>query len=82
MIDGYEKVTPLEPSEKRILGELLAARMCASIVVPASRAGLYDDAERATRNLRGEAFRVLSLIESTGWDEVAKRLGGREPGRA
>ncbi len=80
MIDGYEKVTPLEQHEKRILGELLAARMCASIVVPASRAALYAGPGAHTRSERGEPFRVLSLLESYGWDEVARRLGGREPG--
>jgi 4-aminobutyrate aminotransferase-like enzyme/Ser/Thr protein kinase RdoA (MazF antagonist) len=80
MIDGYEKVTPLEHAEKQILGELLAARMCASIVVPASRAALYDDPEALVRGQRGEAFRILRLLQSVGWDEVARRLGGREPG--
>ena len=81
MIDGYEKVTPLEPEEKAILGELLAARMCAAIVVPASRAALYDDPDLLTRGQRGLPFRILRLFESVGWDEVARRLGGQEPGR-
>ena len=40
VIDGFEKVTPLEPGERAILGELLAARMCAAVVVPASRSAL------------------------------------------
>jgi 4-aminobutyrate aminotransferase-like enzyme/Ser/Thr protein kinase RdoA (MazF antagonist) len=81
MLDGYERVTPLEPEERAILGELLAARMCAAIVVPASRATLYDDPSRLTQGQRGLPFRILQLLESVGWEEVGRRLGGREPGR-
>jgi 4-aminobutyrate aminotransferase-like enzyme/Ser/Thr protein kinase RdoA (MazF antagonist) len=80
-IDGYEKVTPLEPGERAILGELLAARMCAAVVVPASRAALYDDPDALMEDLRVEGVAVLRRLESLGWDEVARRLGGREPGR-
>jgi 4-aminobutyrate aminotransferase-like enzyme/Ser/Thr protein kinase RdoA (MazF antagonist) len=80
MLDGYEKVTPLEPEERAILGELLAARLCAAIVVPASRAALYDDPNALTRGQRGLPFRILQLLESVGWDEVVGRLGGRQPG--
>jgi Ser/Thr protein kinase RdoA (MazF antagonist) len=67
MIDGYERITPLEAEERRILGELLAARMCAGIVVPASRAALYEDSAHVPQGARGLAFRILSLLESTGW---------------
>ena len=31
-------------------------------------------------HLRGQAVKVLRLFESLGWDEVRRRLGGREPG--
>jgi len=80
-IDGYEKVTPLEPLERQILGELLAARMCAAIVVPASRAALYDDPEALQPSVRETGANVLHQLESVGWDEVARQLGGREPGK-
>jgi 4-aminobutyrate aminotransferase-like enzyme len=80
MIDGYEKVTPLEPEERRILGELLAARMCAGVVIPMSRIGLYADPDAVMPHLRGQAVKVLRLFESLGWDEVRRRLGGRDPG--
>jgi 4-aminobutyrate aminotransferase-like enzyme/Ser/Thr protein kinase RdoA (MazF antagonist) len=79
-IDGYERVTPLEPEERAILGELLAARMCAAVVVPASRAALYEDPAALMAGLRDEGVAVLRLLQATGWDEVARRLGGREPG--
>jgi 4-aminobutyrate aminotransferase-like enzyme/Ser/Thr protein kinase RdoA (MazF antagonist) len=79
-LDGYEKVTPLEPDERAIVGELLAARMCAAVVIPASRAALYDDPDSLQAALRGSAVTVLRQLEAVGWDEVTKRLGGREPG--
>jgi 4-aminobutyrate aminotransferase-like enzyme/Ser/Thr protein kinase RdoA (MazF antagonist) len=79
-LDGYEKVTPLERGERAIVGELLAARMCAAVVVPASRAALYDDPDALMAELRDWGVSVLRILESVGWDEVARRLGGREPG--
>jgi 4-aminobutyrate aminotransferase-like enzyme/Ser/Thr protein kinase RdoA (MazF antagonist) len=80
-IDGFEKVTPLEPGERAILAELLAARMCAAVVVPASRAALYDDPDTLQPGVRELGAAVLRQLESVGWDEVARRLGGREPGK-
>ena len=81
-LDGYEKVTPLEPGERAIIGELLAARMCAAIVIPASRAALYEAPDALMADLRGQAAAVLRMFESLGWDEVGGRLAGREPGPA
>jgi len=80
-IDGYERVTPLELAERRILGELMAARMCAAVVVPASRAALYDHPHRFQSKPGDWSVTVLRTLASVGWDEVARRLGGREPGR-
>ena len=79
-LDGYDKVSPLEPGERAILGELLAARMCAAVVVPASRGALYDDPDALQPSVRDLGTAVLRTIESIGWDEVARQLGGREPG--
>jgi 4-aminobutyrate aminotransferase-like enzyme/Ser/Thr protein kinase RdoA (MazF antagonist) len=80
LIDGYESVSPLEPEERQILGELVAARMCAGVVVPLSRAGLYERPDAVMPHLRGQAVKVLRLFESLGWEDVRARLGGRQPG--
>ena len=80
-LDGYDMVTPLEPGERAILGELLAARMCAAVVVPASRSALYADPDALQPSVRDLGAAVLRTLESVGWDEVARQLGGREPGR-
>ncbi|HEY7025383.1 MAG TPA: aminotransferase class III-fold pyridoxal phosphate-dependent enzyme [Candidatus Limnocylindrales bacterium] len=80
-LDGYERITPLETEERRIVGELLAARMCAGIVIPSSRARLYSSDDPALfPHLGAQAEKILRLFEGLGWDEVRRRLGGREPG--
>jgi 4-aminobutyrate aminotransferase-like enzyme len=79
-IDGYERVTPLEPQERAILGELIAARACGAIVIPAMRAAVYAEGGPPQPELPGEGVALLELLESTGPEEVARRLGGLEPG--
>ena len=79
-IDGYERVTPLEAEEREIIGELLAARLCAAIVVPAWRSALYADPAALQAELRGEALDALRLLDAAGWVEVGRQLGGRQPG--
>jgi 4-aminobutyrate aminotransferase-like enzyme/Ser/Thr protein kinase RdoA (MazF antagonist) len=79
-LDGYEKLTSLELAERAIVGELVAARMCAAVVIPASRGALYDAPDSLMADLRGQAVAVLRMFESVGWDEVGRRLGGREDG--
>jgi 4-aminobutyrate aminotransferase-like enzyme/Ser/Thr protein kinase RdoA (MazF antagonist) len=79
-IDGYERVTPLEPGERAILGELIAGRACGAVVIPAMRAAVYSDGGPPQPELPGEGVALLELLESTGPEEVARRLGGREAG--
>ena len=80
LIDGYEKVTPLEPQERAIVGELLAARMCAAIVVPASRLSLYEKPETLQPSVRKLGATVLRQLASVGWDGIRRQLNSREPG--
>ena len=55
--------------------------MCAAIVVPASRAALYDDPDALMRDLRGQAAQSCACSKSLGWEEVGRSAGrGREPG--
>ena len=81
-IDGYERVMPLEAEERGIIGELLGARLCAAVVVPAWRSALYADPAALQAELRGEALDALRLLDAAGWDEVGRQLGGRQPGTA
>jgi len=81
LIDGYEMVTPLEPGERAILGELLAARMSVAVVVPASRAALYEEQDPVWDNLQDRGVAALRELEAVGWDEIRRQMGGREPGK-
>jgi 4-aminobutyrate aminotransferase-like enzyme/Ser/Thr protein kinase RdoA (MazF antagonist) len=79
-LDGFQRSVPLEPVELAIFGELVAARSCASVVVPVARAGLHRDGEALMGDLQVEARAILETFDALGFDEVARRLGGREPG--
>jgi 4-aminobutyrate aminotransferase-like enzyme len=80
-LDGFQRATPLEADELAIFGELVAARACASVVIPVARAGLHRDGDALMADLRLEARALLETFDALGFDEVARRLGGREPGR-
>jgi 4-aminobutyrate aminotransferase-like enzyme/Ser/Thr protein kinase RdoA (MazF antagonist) len=75
VLDGFQRVTPLEPIELEIMAELIAARSAVTIAIPAWRAarGLEeaDFAERYTAS----AEAIVRTILDTGWDESARRLG-------
>ncbi|MEX0985763.1 MAG: aminotransferase class III-fold pyridoxal phosphate-dependent enzyme [Actinomycetota bacterium] len=79
VLDGYQRVTPLEPIELRILGELLATRSAVTIAISSWRVAKgLENAEFAGR-YNGSVARTIEVILDAGWDEVARRLGS--PGR-
>lgn len=82
ILDGYQRVTPLEPVESRLLGELLAARAAVTIAISSWRSdrGLEDAAFAERYN--DKAARTLGTLVETGWDEVARQLGANVPGAA
>jgi 4-aminobutyrate aminotransferase-like enzyme/Ser/Thr protein kinase RdoA (MazF antagonist) len=75
VIDGYQRVTPLEPIELALLGELWATRCAISIAIKSWRVerGL-EDGEFAQRNL-DDWVTALELFHARGWDRIAKELG-------
>lgn len=79
VLDGYQRVTPLEPLELQLMGECIATRSAVTIAIPAWRAARgLEDAEFAER-YTASAETIVRTILDTGWDEVARRLGA--PGR-
>jgi len=82
VLDGFQKVVPLEAEELAILGDLIAARACAAIVVPAFRGALYESPDALMPVHRTDGIALLELVERIGPDEVTRRLGGRELGEA
>jgi 4-aminobutyrate aminotransferase-like enzyme len=75
VIDGYERITPLEPTELRLLPELLAARAAVTIAISSWRSerGL-EDATFAERYNAPVADTIRTLLD-VGWDEAARRFG-------
>jgi 4-aminobutyrate aminotransferase-like enzyme len=75
ILDGYQRVTPLEPLELRCIGELLAARAAVTIAISSWRSerGLEDPtfAERYNEPVA----RTIGTLLDIGWDEVARRFG-------
>ncbi|HVL53319.1 MAG TPA: aminotransferase class III-fold pyridoxal phosphate-dependent enzyme [Vitreimonas sp.] len=78
-LDGFQRVTPLEVEELAIFGELLAARACTTLVVPAARASLHEEGDGLMAGLRVEARVLLEALDGAGWEAVARRLVDREP---
>ena len=75
VIDGYERVTPLEPVELELMAEFIATRSAVTIAIPAWRAARgLEDADFAER-YTASAEAIVRTILDTGWDESARRLG-------
>ena len=79
VLDGYQRITPLEPLELRLLGELLAARAAVTIAISSWRSsrGLEDPAF-AERYNDAVARTIVTLLD-VGWDEAARRFGSEVP---
>jgi 4-aminobutyrate aminotransferase-like enzyme/Ser/Thr protein kinase RdoA (MazF antagonist) len=76
VLDGYQRITPLEPLELSLTGELLGARAAVTIAISSFRShrGL-EDATFAERYNEGAARTIETLLEA-GWEEAARRFGG------
>ena len=76
LLDGYQRVTPLESDELRILGELWAARCAVTIAISSWRAARdLEDSEFAER-YNHVAQATLEIFLDMGWEDIAHKLGG------
>ncbi len=75
VLDGYQRITPLESDELSLLADLWATRSAVTVAIGAWRAaeGLEDPefAERYTRT----SLVMIDHILNTGWDDAAQALG-------
>ena len=76
VIDGYERLLPLEPIELELLGELWAARAAVTVAIGSWRAasGLEDPA--FAERFNDSALAMIDNLLSTGWATAARLLGG------
>ena len=80
ILDGYQRITPLEPVELALTGELLAARAAVTIAISSFRSSRgLEDRDFAERYNEGVARTVETLLD-VGWDEAARRFGGEPLG--
>lgn len=80
LLDGYQRITPLEPIELGILGELWAARTALGVAIGSWRAaeGL-EDPDFATR-FADTSYAMLDTMLTRGWDAVERELAGAHEG--
>jgi 4-aminobutyrate aminotransferase-like enzyme/Ser/Thr protein kinase RdoA (MazF antagonist) len=77
VLDGYERRVPLEDAERETVGIAWAARSALTIAISSWRVAQgLEEAEFAER-YNNECLQTLEALEAVGWDEVARRLGGR-----
>ena len=78
VIDGYERVLPLEPLELELIGELWAARAAVTVAIGSWRAGAgLEDAEFAQR-FHDSALDMIDNMLSAGWERTARQLGAEK----
>jgi 4-aminobutyrate aminotransferase-like enzyme len=80
VVDGYERVTPLEAGELSMLGELWAARTAVGLAIGSWRAAeALEDAAFAQR-YHPHAATMLDHLLTVGWARLAGELGGAHHG--
>ena len=77
VLDGYERVTPLEPEEADLLGEVWAARSALTIAISEWRVAQGLEDAVFARRYNDSAATAIATFEAVGWDGVRRRLGGR-----
>ena len=80
VLDGYQRVTPLEADELRLVVDVWAARAAIGIAIASwrSAAGLEEPAFAERYNQ--SALALVEQVLSTGWERTARLLGGTELG--
>jgi 4-aminobutyrate aminotransferase-like enzyme/Ser/Thr protein kinase RdoA (MazF antagonist) len=75
VLDGYQRVTPLDTDELAMVGHLWAARLAVQIAIGSWRAaeGL-EEPEFATRGTDAVMMNLEHML-ATGWDGIETRLG-------
>ncbi len=81
VLDGYQRVTPLEPLELELLGELWAARAAVGVAFGSWRASAGLEEPAFAGRFRQAALAMIDHLLTAGWDQAARLLGGA-PGRA
>lgn len=67
VIDGYERLTPLDPGERAILGELWAARAAVGVAIAAWRVDQGLEGSAFAERYSPTAVLMIETLASNGW---------------
>ncbi|MDX6248164.1 MAG: hypothetical protein QOF10_1524 [Kribbellaceae bacterium] len=73
-LDAYQRVQPLESDEVDLIGELVLARLAASVLMSAWRAPLYPGNHEYLTSLVAGSWHALDLLAELPPDELAARF--------
>jgi 4-aminobutyrate aminotransferase-like enzyme len=79
ILDGYERVQPLEPIERELLGELWAARAAVGVAIGSWRGSLGLEEPEFAQRLNETALVMMDHMLTTGWSGTARNLGAALP---
>jgi 4-aminobutyrate aminotransferase-like enzyme len=74
LIEGYRSVTPLEEPEAAVLGDLVATRCAAAMVISAWRLSLYPENAVYVSTFGEGSWRLLQMLQAEGFDAVGRRF--------
>jgi 4-aminobutyrate aminotransferase-like enzyme/Ser/Thr protein kinase RdoA (MazF antagonist) len=78
-IDGYESHVPFEPLERDVLGDLVATRLAAIVVISAWRVARYPENAAYIQSWDEGSWRLLELIGELGCERFSTELGAEPP---
>ena len=77
--DGYQSRIPFESEELAVLGDLVAARLAAIVVISAWRVARYPENSDYIQAWDEDSWRLLELIGEIGGDRFSEELGAVRP---
>jgi len=78
-VDGYESLVPLERDELEVLGDLVATRLAAIVVISAWRVERYPDNAEYIQAWDHDSWQLLELLGEIGEDRWSQELGAARP---
>jgi 4-aminobutyrate aminotransferase-like enzyme/Ser/Thr protein kinase RdoA (MazF antagonist) len=79
ILDGYQRITPLEAEELRLISDAWAARAAAGLAIPSWRSARgLNDPEFAERDF-DHLYPLLQHIIDTGFEQAAELVSGVKP---
>jgi 4-aminobutyrate aminotransferase-like enzyme/Ser/Thr protein kinase RdoA (MazF antagonist) len=73
--DGYQSRIPLEQEELAVLGDLVATRLAAIVVISAWRVARYPENAAYIQSWDDDSWRLLELIGEIGCERFSEELG-------